>query len=369
MSTMFRRAAVVPILIVSAATIFAGWWCELFIRAPFALRGGAPVLVEIPKGEGANRICARLEDAGVVRSSFAARIVHRFVLRGRPLRAGEYEFTGAATPLEVLTKLAEGKAKEYPVTLREGLDRWQVAEELARAFPWVDPDRLQEEISDPSAIRDLSPAATDLEGYLFPESYRFARGTPEREIVGRLVRQFRERFEEATREAGPLPAGRSTHEVVVIASLVEAETGAAGERPRIAGVFANRLRIGMALQCDPTIIYALKLGRRWTGNIRKSDLSLDSPYNTYVRSGIPPGPIGNPGLRSIEAVLAPSASKELYFVSRNDGTHEFSSDYASHRLAVEKWQRRYWREKWVEGDSAEGAAPPESGAPPSGNHG
>lgn len=365
--TRIRRFLVVPALVLAASGLFAAWWVRAYVLTPWKGWSGETAIVEIPKGEGANRIFARLEDSGVVRASFAARLVHRFRLAGRQLKAGEYEFTAAATPEEVLRKIADGRARQYSVTIREGLDRWQVAAELAKGLPWLDPDEIADVIANPAPIRDLDPEAKDLEGYLFPDTYAFTRGTEEVDVVDRILRNFRLRWEVAVAKAGPPPEGSSLHEILVLASLVEAETGAPAERPRIAAVFRNRLRIGMPLQCDPTVIYAMKRDGRWKGNIRKTDLSAENPYNTYVNRGLPPGPIGNPGLAALEAVLAPAGTNELYFVSKNDGTHVFSADYASHQAAVEKWQREYWRQKKA-ADEAAPAEPVADGAGSGASH-
>ncbi len=192
---------------------------------------------------------------------------------------------------------------------------------------------------DPLPVRDLDPVATSLEGYLFPDTYDLPQ-SPEAPRV--LVRRMLERFREVI---GPhleriAERGLTVRQVVTLASIVELETARIGERPRIAAVFWNRLGKGMPLQTDPSIIYALKLAGRWDGNIRKRDLEIDSPYNTYRRRGLPPGPLGSPGKEAILAVLEPAATRELYFVSRNDGSHEFSETLAAHNRAVNRFQRR-----------------------------
>jgi UPF0755 protein len=367
--------AAAPLLVLLGTAAFLAYWWAVNVAAPFKGWSSGTLLVSIPKGEGANRIYARLESAGLVRSEFAARVVHRIRFHGRPLRAGEYEFERAGTPADVLEKIVEGRAKQYPVRLREGLDRWQVVAEVDRALPWIDPDDLDEAIADPSPIRDLAPEARDLEGFLFPDTYEFTRGTTERDVVAALVRNFRTKLEAELRTVGGLPAGRSISEVVTLASIVEAETASGPERPRIAGVYANRLRIGMPMQCDPTTIYALKRSRRWNGDLTRSDLSFESPYNTYVSRGLPPGPIGNPGREAIAAALRPAPTKDLYFVSKNDGTHVFSESYEDHARAVQVWQRDYWRLRRAaeragtaapgaaEGPAGSAVAPPETVAP------
>jgi UPF0755 protein len=203
---------------------------------------------------------------------------------------------------------------------------------------------------DPAPVADLDPAAPDLEGYLFPDTYAFARGVPEREVVAALVANFRRRW---TASVAPLLAGArvagapsAPREVVTLAAIVEKEARLAEERPLIAGVYANRLARGIALYADPTVIYALKLRGTWDGNLRRPDLQLDSPYNTYRYPGLPPGPICSPGLASLAAAAAPADVPYLYFVGRNDGSHVFAETLAEHNRNVEEWQRRYWRERW-----------------------
>jgi UPF0755 protein len=192
---------------------------------------------------------------------------------------------------------------------------------------------------DVSSVKDLDAVAADLEGYLFPDTYDIPQ-TPDAPRV--LVRRMTQRFRSVVGpHLGGLAARRlSLRQLVTLASIVELETARADERPRIASVFLNRLEKGMPLQTDPTIIYALKQAGRWNGNIRKDDLSLDSPYNTYRHVGLPPGPIGCPGREAILAVLEPLPTKELYFVSRNDGTHQFSETLSEHNRAVDRFQKR-----------------------------
>jgi UPF0755 protein len=188
-------------------------------------------------------------------------------------------------------------------------------------------------------MRDLDPVATTLEGYLFPDTYDVPQ-SPEaaRALALRMLERFREVIEPQLPKIQE--RGLTVRQVVTLASIVELETARSFERARIAAVFLNRLKRGMPLQTDPSVIYALKLAGRWDGNIRKQDLEIDSPYNTYKRRGLPPGPLGSPGREAILAVLEPADTKELYFVSRNDGSHEFSETLADHNRAVNRYQRR-----------------------------
>ena len=189
-------------------------------------------------------------------------------------------------------------------------------------------------------MRDLDPAANDLEGYLFPDTYEVPQsGTtaPEKALVRRMTQRFREVVgPQLTRQ----PRTLSVRQIVTLASIVEMETGRPEERPQIAAVFLNRLHRGMPLQTDPSVIYALKAAGRWDGNIRRKDLDLDSPYNTYRYPGLPPGPIACPGREAIQAVLQPAESRALYFVSRNDGTHQFSDTLEEHNRAVDRYQKK-----------------------------
>jgi len=227
----------------------------------------------------------------------------------------------------------------------EGLDLEQTASALADAgFGRL--ETLLREMSSPERIADLDPAATDLEGYLFPDTYRFARGTGEEEIVDTLVATFRRRLDAVPLQA-PGGIASDLRSLVTLASIVEKEAARDDERATIAGVYARRLRIGMPLQADPTVIFALKQAGSWNGNLRRPDLQLDSPYNTYRYPGLPPGPICSPGAASLEAAAAPADVPYLYFVSRNDGSHVFASSLAEHNRNVEEWQRRYWRERWA----------------------
>jgi len=213
----------------------------------------------------------------------------------------------------------------------------------------------------PRLIADFDPDATDLEGYLFPETYNFASGTGEREIVENLIKTFRQRFE---RDVRPVLArggsGRGVRQLVTLASIVEKEARVDSERPTIAAVYSNRIQRGIGLAADPTVIYALKRLGRWNGNLRREDLRMESPYNTYRWAGLPPGPICSPGLASLAAAAAPATVPYLYFVARNDGTHVFAETLVEHNRNVEIWQRQYWRNRWArerrerQGKSGEG---------------
>lgn len=349
MKRLFAAAALVAFTAGFAAAGFA-WWAWRQVDRPYQGFSGAEATVIVEPGMGAASILDRLEDAGVIPHALAARMYLVYALGDPPLAAGEYRFRGPASAREVIAKLRRGEVVVYRVTLIEGQTLRETAAALAAAG-FGDEDAFVAAMSDPAAIADLDPEAPDLEGYLYPETYGFARGTAEREIVRTLVATFRERW----RPPAAPPAAdagrpvRSLREVVTLASIVEKEARLDGERPLIAGVYANRLARGIALYADPTVIFAVKRLGRWDGNLTRRDLELDSPYNTYRYPGLPPGPICSPGLASLTAAAAPAAVPYLYFVSRNDGSHVFAATLAEHNRNVEEWQKRYWRRRWAEG--------------------
>jgi UPF0755 protein len=251
-----------------------------------------------------------------------------------------------ATP-EVLDKLVRGDIVTYPVTIVEGLSLFETAEALAAA-DFGDFSVFLAAMQSPDLIADLDPDATDLEGYLFPDTYHFARGTTEEQIVTTMVTTFRRLFEDSVVPLGAPGDERPAREIVSLAAIVEKEAQLDAEREVIAGVYAHRLRRGMPLQADPTVIYALTMAGTYDGNLRRDDLRFDSPYNTYVYPGLPPGPIASPGLASLQAAASPADVPFLYFVSRNDGSHVFAKTLREHNRNVNEWQKVYWRKKWAE---------------------
>ncbi len=334
-----RLALVAAPLLVVAVVAAAG----AYLLLPQGADDALPGRVTIDPGMNARQIAERLDEAGVVGPAWLFARVLRLTGVDRRLHAGEYELAAGLSPLEVLQEIARGRIVTVPVTLREGLDLHETARAIAEAGI-ADADALREAFSDPTPVRDLDPQAGDLEGYLFPETYRFARGAEPATIARTMVAMFRERFAEphaAAVDASPL----TLRQVVTLASLVEKETAVPDERARIAGVFLERLDRGMRLQCDPTVIYALKRAGRWDGNIRKRDLSWDHPYNTYVRSGLPPGPIASPGLAALRAVLEPERDGSLYFVATGDGRHRFRRTFGEHRRAVAEYLENRRRQR------------------------
>ena len=313
------------------------------IKTPYRGYTAAEQFVEVPTHAGTRAIGERLVAAGVVRDNVTWRVALATSGQGRHLKAGEYRFTDAMTPEAVIAKIARGDVYVISVTFPEGL----TAADMAKVFeahglgPASD---FADAARDAAAIHTLDPRARDLEGYLFPETYLVPRRTGAAEFVRLMVDRFEKVFTPEIR-AAVQARGLSVHDAVTLASIVEKETGRAEERPVVAAVYENRLRIHMGLQCDPTVIYALEREGRYTGNLTRDDLMFDSPYNTYRYAGLPPGPIANPGKASLEAVGHPADVDYLYFVSRNDGTHVFSKTLEEHNRNVQKFQILPFRQK------------------------
>jgi UPF0755 protein len=259
------------------------------------------------------------------------------------LKAGEYRFAEPMSALEVVNKIARGDVYRRLVTFREGLTIREMAKVYEDAGLGKAAD-FETAARDTSAIRELDATATDLEGYLFPDTYSLRRETAAPVLVAQMVASFKRAFGDASRAAA---AARqlSLREAVTLASLVEKETAVADERPIVAAVYLNRRAIGMPMQADPTVIYAMQRAGNYNGNIRRDDLQIDSPYNTYRYPGLPPGPIASPGKAALDAAVNPAQVDYLYFVSKNDGSHVFARTLDEHNRNVHEWQVKYFRER------------------------
>jgi UPF0755 protein len=317
----------------------------MYVRVNQPYRGyqGAEQFVEIPQGIGSLPIGERLVQAGVIRDLATYRTALWMSGQGRHLKAGDYRFDHAMTPFEIIDKIARGDVFVITVTFPEGLTLAEMAK-IFESHGLGPAASFVQAAKDAAPIRDLDPAAKDLEGYLFPETYALPRHTDAAKLVRMMVARFDKVFTPELRQAAAA-RNLTARQAVTLASIVEKETAKADERPLVAAVYTTRLRIGMALQCDPTVIYALAKAGRYGGNIHKDDLSFDSPYNTYRYPGLPPGPIASPGRASLEAAVHPAAADFLYFVSRNDGSHEFARTLEEHNRNVQKYQVQYFRDR------------------------
>ncbi|MGA8028204.1 MAG: endolytic transglycosylase MltG [Bryobacteraceae bacterium] len=291
--------------------------------------------VEIGHGMSSRAIARELADQGVVRSPWAFLAI-RIIHPRANLQAGEYRFGSAQTPSQVFLKIRRGEVFYEDFTVPEGSNIFDIASLLDQSDT-VDPDEFLEAAANPSSIRDFDPLAPDLEGYLFPSTYRLTHKTTAQQLCRMMTTEFRKQWASI---AGSSQAAE-IHKVVTLASLVEKETAIPPERPLVAAVFINRLRLEMPLQCDPTTVYAALIENRYRGVIHKSDLASSNPYNTYVHAGLPPGPIANPGRSSLQAAMHPAATDFLYFVAKPDGSgsHQFSSTLAEHQKAVLEFRK------------------------------
>ena len=313
------------------------------VNSPYLGYSGTEQFVDIPQGAGSRAIGERLVAGGIVRDLLTYRVALWTSGKARHLKAGEYRFDHAMTPFEVIDKLARGDVYVIHVTFPEGL----TISEMSKIFEshGLGPaSAFVEAAANAELVRQLDPAAGDLEGYLFPETYALPRKSDAAKLIRMMVSRFEHVLTPELRQAAEA-RHLSVRQAVTLASIVEKETARGEERPLVAAVYENRTKIGMPLQCDPTVIYALQRAGKYTGNLRKDDLTFDSPYNTYRYPGLPPGPIASPGRASLEAAVHPANADFLYFVSRNDGSHEFARTLDEHNRNVQKYQVQYFREQ------------------------
>jgi UPF0755 protein len=334
---MLKRLAIFFLVLLLTAGGAGGW---AYVRLTSAYRGfeGPEVFVALPAGTSMSGIAARLASAGVVPDALTFRLAARISGQERHLQAGEYRFTEAATPGDVVARLARGDVFTRPITVPEGLTIPEVAAIVERAGLGT-ADEFRQAASDGAIAVAFDPEAASLEGFLFPDTYALPRSAGAEAVVRAMVERFGVAFDVDLRR---LAAAQhmNARTVVTLASLVEKETARDDERAVVAAVYRNRLRIGMPMQCDPTVIYAKMLAGTWQGNLTRKDLQMDSPYNTYRYAGLPPGPIASPGRASLEAALRPADVPYLYFVSRNDGSHVFASTLPEHNRNVARFQGR-----------------------------
>ncbi len=318
--------------------VIAGFasWLTWALYVPYAGFSADGIVVEIPMGTSRRGIARLLKQNGVLRSALAFELLARW-RSDVQLQAGEYRFDVPASARAVFRKIAEGRVFVHSLVIPEGLNMFDIAGKFEQAGFGSRDDFLRV-ARDASPIRDIAPAAASLEGFLFPATYGFPRDATAEEVAAAMVARFRAVWNALPQE-GRNPRGLQPLELLTLASLVERETGVAGERPLIAGVFYNRLAKRIALQCDPTVIYAMELAGKNDGIIHMSDLRMKSPYNTYLNRGLPPGPIANPGEEALRAALFPPETDYFYFVSDTQGGHFFSRTHNEHNENVAKYRR------------------------------
>ncbi|MGB9867543.1 MAG: endolytic transglycosylase MltG [Bacillota bacterium] len=331
-----RNTVVARLCVILLIGVMIGAWgvTRLFSTQDHAT---SPKTVLIQPGSSTSQIAALLQREGIVKSSFLFLLAVKLKGADGKLQAGEYQLGQEASMFRLIEKLLRGQPPSRTVTVKEGLTVVEIAEVIEQNGLGKREEFIKA-ASDPSLIGDFLPSGFKgeypLEGYLFPDTYRIDEQSSERQIVETMVARFRQVFtEDLRRRAQEL--NMTPHEVITLASIIEKEAVVDWERAKISGVFHNRLKLGMKLDADPTVLYALK---KRGGVPTLADLNVNSPYNTYKVAGLPPGPICSPGLASIRAALYPETHSYLYFVSKNDGTHEFNSSYAAHLRSVRKYQ-------------------------------
>lgn len=336
MAVLKKILLAAAILFVIAAAVCVGFLIDFQRYADTARDlGEKEILVTIASGDPFGKTISRLVAAGVVEHPYRFELLARLTGDDKRLKAGEYAFSGPLTPREVIGILVKGAVRLYKLTVPEGYNIFQVAQ-LVQAAGFGSADTFIEWAANPDLIREMNVSAQTLEGYLFPDTYFFPKDAGPKTVIIAMVKRFDEVFSNQWRlRADQL--GFRIHEVVTLASIIEKETGAAHERELISSVFHNRLKKGMRLEADPTVIYGLE---EFDGNLTRKHLQTPTPYNTYTISGLPPGPIANPGRAALHAALYPADSEYLFFVARRDSTHQFSTNLADHRAAVRKYQLR-----------------------------
>jgi len=348
--TIFLLLAVVGVIGVYAMQRYA------MLSQPYKGYSGAEQFVDVPPGTGPQVIGPLLVESGVISDTLTWRVALWRSGEATRLKAGEYRFDRGMTPDEVIRKLARGEVYVRSVTFPEGLTIRQMAR-LYESAGFGPASAFSAAATRGALVSGIDPAARDLEGYLFPDTYALPRRATAADLVRKMVARFESVFWPALGDEAVL-RGMSPRDVVILASIVEKETARPDERPLVAAVYHNRLHARMGLQCDPTVIYALERAGRYTGNLTHADLSFTSPYNTYRYAGLPPGPIAAPGRASLEAAVRPAPVNYLYFVSRNDGSHAFAATLDEHNRNVRKYQVDFFRDQQAKPQAAPSGTSP-----------
>ncbi|MCW5652428.1 MAG: endolytic transglycosylase MltG [Hydrogenophaga sp.] len=329
---LFQLLVVYPLVLALLAVGAGMWWLQQPLSLPAGTSAAQPLDVVIAPGSSAQSVAETLAEAGVGAPSTLLYAWFRLSGQSRDLKAGSYEFAPGTTPRSLLDKLVRGDQALRSITLVEGWNVRQVLQALRNA-----PDLRQdlEGLSQREIMALIGYPGRHPEGRFFPDTYRVVKHAPASSVLRQAAKAMDERLAQAWAQRDPASPLRSVDEVLILASIIEKETGLDSDRRHVGGVFSNRLRIGMRLQTDPSVIYGL--GEAFDGNLRRSDLDRDTPYNTYTRAGLPPTPIAMPGMASIMAAVQPLDTKAIYFVARGDGSSQFSATLDEHNAAVRRF--------------------------------
>ena len=328
------------------------YWIYTSVNTPIA-HAKADKFIEIPKGSTPNQIVSKLVSEGIIKSETATQIYLRTFGNAEKMQAGEYQFASPISPLQILKELEKGEERTTRITIPEGYTRFDIAKRIAEKFPQTPPmddKAILNLMDDTTLIKDISPTAKNLEGYMYPSTYNLPRDAEPKEVIDRMVEQFRRIWRPEWNERAK-SLGRTPQEIVTIASLIETESKYEEERPIVASVIYNRLAKNIPLGIDQTAVYIAKMQNRWDGTIHKSDLESDSPYNTRKFGGIPPGPISSVSESAIAAALAPAKTDYIFYVlnvEANDGSHHFyasAADFERGKRAYQIWLEEQRREK------------------------
>ena len=333
MKRLFARLLLLLILLAGAASAGVWWWLGQPLSLPPQATAGAPLEVQIPAGASARGVAAAISAAGIQSPPLLLQAWFRLSGQSRAIKAGTYEVKAGTTPRSLLAQLVKGEQALRSLTLLEG---WNFRELMVAVRASPDLTQDLEGLDGAAVMARIGYPGRHPEGRFFPDTYRMVRQATASSVLKQAAQAMEQRLAQAWAQRNPATPLTSPDEALILASIVEKETGAEADRGLVGGVFSNRLRIGMRLQTDPTVIYGL--GERFDGNLRRVDLQTDTPYNSYTRAGLPPTPISMPGWASLLAAVKPADTRALYFVARGDGSSQFSASLDEHNAAVRKFQ-------------------------------
>lgn len=330
------------LLLLGGIAAAVGWsMYRSAVTTPLNAQDQEPRVFLLDPGTGPSQVAAQLQEQGLIADAGWFKLLVRISGAGPKIKAGEYALSASMTPEQILARIQQGGVILYSVTIPEGYRITEIAKVFEKAG-LCDAEEFSRRALDPQAAGDFGlEGAPNLEGYLYPDTYRFAKGLPVDKLLQGMIERFRKAWTPEYRKRAE-EIGFTMNQAVTLASIIEKETGAAHERPLISSVFHNRLRDDWLLNTDPTVIYGIK---NFNGNITRQDLKTDHEYNTYTRKGLTPGPIASPGDAALKAALWPAESKFFFFVSKNDGTHVFNQTLEAHERDVDKWQRQFFKKQ------------------------